>query len=81
MNLVVRLTRDLRCAKLVIYSCFDIEPKVLLALQVESYHRTPSSTFPQYAKNFGNANHESHKRTSERASCYFNRRNSCYPVP
>ena len=65
---------------------FDIEPKVCLTLQVESHHaishfKHPSCTVLEYAKDFGNAMHESVKRTSQWAAYYFTHRNSFYPVP
>ena len=65
---------------------FKIKPEVCLTVQVENLHavsrlKHPTCTVLEYARDFGNAMHESLKRSSNWAAFYFTYSESYYPVP
>ena len=65
---------------------FKIKPEVCLTVQVENLHavshlKHPTCTVLEYARDFGNAMHESLKRTSNWAAFYFTHSELYYPVP
>lgn len=86
VQLVEKGLRNLNKSIAEINPSFKIEPQVCLTMQVESHHavshfKHPTCTPLEYARDFGNAMHESLKRTSKWAAYYFTHRKSYYPIP